>query len=106
MNWIRYARSTGPARYSEHAEEWIIRDFFRDQRDGFFVDIGANDYRRFSNTFYLEEKLGWSGIAIEPQRRFEADYKNTASALASSPYSSPTYRTMLPRSTSTTVMTS
>ena len=64
----------GPGRYSQHEEEWIIRDFFRDQRDGFFLDVGANDYRRFSNTFYLEEKLGWSGIAIEPLRRFEAGY--------------------------------
>jgi len=64
----------GPDRYSEHEEEWIIRDFFRDKRNGFFVDVGANHYRRFSNTFYLEEHLDWSGIAIDPQREFEEDY--------------------------------
>jgi FkbM family methyltransferase len=64
----------GPHRNSEHAEEWIIRDFFRDRPAGTFVDVGANDYRAFSNTYYLEAQLGWSGIAIEPQRQFESGY--------------------------------
>jgi FkbM family methyltransferase len=64
----------GPGRNSEHGEEWIIRDFFQDQRGGVFVDVGANHYRRFSNTYYLETQLGWSGIAIEPQSKFGADY--------------------------------
>jgi FkbM family methyltransferase len=64
----------GPARNSEHEEEWIIRDFFGDRRGGVFVDVGANDYKSYSNTYYLETVLGWSGIAIEPQRQFEAAY--------------------------------
>ncbi len=65
----------GPSRNSEHAEEWLIRDFFRDQRGGFFVDVGSSDYKRFSNTYYLEESLGWSGLAIDAQEEFAADYK-------------------------------
>src|SRR5689334_646284 len=64
----------GPDRNSEHGEEWIVRDFFGDQRGGVFVDVGANDYRRFSNTYYLDTALGWSGLAIEPQTKFAADY--------------------------------
>jgi len=64
----------GPERNSEHAEEWILRDFFRDKRNGVFVDIGANDYKRFSNTYYLDVERGWSGLAIEPQTKFAADY--------------------------------
>jgi FkbM family methyltransferase len=65
----------GPSRYSEHAEEWLIRDFFQDQRGGFFVDVGAYNYKRFSNTYYLEQVLGWSGVAIDAQQEFEADYR-------------------------------
>ena len=65
----------GSDRYSENGEEWIIRDFFKDRRDGFFVDVGANHYKNFSNTYYLESRLGWSGIAVEPQREFEEDYR-------------------------------
>ena len=61
----------GPATNSEHEEEWVLRDFFQGKRDGVFVDVGANDFRRYSNTYYLETQLGWSGIAVEPQREFE-----------------------------------
>jgi FkbM family methyltransferase len=68
------AKKYGPDRNSEHAEEWIVRDFFRDRRGGFFVDVGANDYKMFSNTYYLETALGWSGLAIEPQKQFEDGY--------------------------------
>lgn len=64
----------GPERNTENEEEWIIRDFFKDKRNGFFVDVGANEYKRFSTTYYLETQLAWSGIAVEPQRQFEAGY--------------------------------
>jgi FkbM family methyltransferase len=68
---IRY----GPARYSRNEEEWVIRDYFQDRREGTFVDVGANHYKNDSNTFYLESVLGWSGIAIDPQTMFAADYR-------------------------------
>jgi FkbM family methyltransferase len=64
----------GPHRNSYSEEEWCIRDFFNDKRDGFFVDVGANDYKVTSNTYYLDTVLNWRGLAIEPQRQFEADY--------------------------------
>jgi FkbM family methyltransferase len=67
-------RKYGPSQSSEHGEEWILRDHFKDQRHGVFVEVGANDYHRFSNTYYLETSLGWSGLAIEPQAKFAADY--------------------------------
>ncbi len=64
----------GPDHYSEREEEWLIRDYFQERRGGVFVDVGANHYRSTSKTFYLESKLGWSGVAVEPQRQFEKDY--------------------------------
>jgi FkbM family methyltransferase len=64
----------GPDHFSEREEEWLIRDYFQDRRGGVFVDVGANDYRSTSKTFYLESKLEWSGIAVEPQRQFEKGY--------------------------------
>jgi len=64
----------GPHKNSYSEEEWSIRDFFNDRRDGFFVDVGANDYKITSNTYYLDTVLNWKGIAIEPQKQFEADY--------------------------------
>lgn len=33
---------------------------------GLFLEIGANDGYSQSNTYYLERRLGWKGILIEP----------------------------------------
>jgi FkbM family methyltransferase len=69
------AKAYGPSRNSESVEEWILKDFFQDQRDGVFVEVGANHHQSSSNTYYLETALGWSGVAIEPQVKFAAGYK-------------------------------
>jgi FkbM family methyltransferase len=69
-----FRQKYGPNHYSEREEEWLIRDFFQDRRGGFFVDVGANHYKTASKTYYLETVLGWSGLAIEPQREFAADF--------------------------------
>ena len=61
-------------RVSQYGEEWLIRDFFDDRRRGVFVDVGANDYKKDSTTYTLEALLGWSGLAIDPQPQFAADY--------------------------------
>jgi FkbM family methyltransferase len=64
----------GPDHFSEREEEWMIRDFFQDRRDGVFVDVGAHHFKSSSKTYYLESKLGWSGLAIEPQVEFGPEY--------------------------------
>ena len=69
-----FEKKYGPGHYSEREEEWLIRDYFQDRRGGVFVDVGANHYKVASKTYYLESKLGWSGIAIEPQQEFAAEY--------------------------------
>jgi FkbM family methyltransferase len=80
------ADTYGPDRNSEHNEEWILRDFFRDKRGGVFLDVGASHYRRFSNTYYLEQSLGWSGIAVEPLVEFEAEYRQQRPATRFRPF--------------------
>lgn len=58
-------------KYSQSDEQYFILDYFKDKQVGKFVDVGAYDVFRFSNTRALFEK-GWSGILIEPQ---PANYK-------------------------------
>lgn len=67
--------------YSQFNEELVIRHFFNDRRDGVFLDVGSYHPWQSSTTYYLEEKLGWSGIAIDAQVAFAPSYakhrKNT-----------------------------
>lgn len=72
LEWL--GATYGPEKESQYVEEWVARDFFGSMRGGTFVDIGAADYKTFSNTYYLEHTMGWSGIAVDPQERFAAGY--------------------------------
>ena len=52
--------------YSQFGQDkFIYENFFVDKPAGFFLDIGAHDGITGSNTFFFE-KLGWSGICVEP----------------------------------------
>ena len=51
--------------YSQDGEETFLREFFGDKKDGFYVDVGAYNPLRFSNTVWAYER-GWKGINIEP----------------------------------------
>lgn len=64
----------GKKLYSNNNEELIIRDFFNDRRNGIFLDVGSSHYRGASNTYYLEEHLGWSGIAVDALAEFALGY--------------------------------
>jgi FkbM family methyltransferase len=51
--------------YSQHDEELVIRDFFQDQRDGFFLDVGCGHPIDASNSYFLEKHLRWTGIGVD-----------------------------------------
>ncbi len=40
--------------------------FFKNKKNGVFVDIGAFDGVTHSNTYFFEKELGWKGLCIEP----------------------------------------
>jgi len=60
--------------YSQSNEELIIRDFFKDKKNGVFVDVGCADYKHFSTTYYLEKHLGWSGIGVDALPEYKDGY--------------------------------
>jgi FkbM family methyltransferase len=68
-------RTYGPAHSSAGPEEWIVRDVFRDKRNGVFVDVGAWKAELGSNTFYLERELGWRGIAVDASPEYAAEWR-------------------------------
>jgi len=51
--------------YSQYREDLVIDALFSHKRQGFYVDVGANDPDVFSNTKLFYNK-GWRGINVEP----------------------------------------
>jgi len=55
--WVRHS-------YSQDGEDMVLRKIFKNQKMGFYVDIGAHHPKRFSNTHLLYKK-GWKGINVD-----------------------------------------
>lgn len=66
-------------RYSQNNEEDYILDYFKENNNGVFVEIGGYNPFKFSNTRKLVEK-GWSGTYVEPSpscmKSFVDEYSN------------------------------
>lgn len=64
--------------YSQHQQdEYVYNNFFKDKKDGIFLEIGAYDGVALSNSYFFEKELGWKGICVEPQKnKFDLLVKN------------------------------
>ncbi len=51
--------------YSQEGEDLITARYFGNKKNGFYIDVGANHPKKFSNTYYFY-KRGWKGINIDP----------------------------------------
>src|SRR5262245_53459015 len=57
----------------------LVREFFRDTPQGFFVEVGANDPKKDSQSFHLEE-AGWQGILVEPLPELASELRRVRKA--------------------------
>lgn len=55
---------------SQHRQDQYVLAVLGRLRPGFFLDSGASDGIRCSNTELLEKSYGWSGICVEPDPLF------------------------------------
>jgi len=51
---------------SQIGQDMWVCELFNYKRNGYFIDLGANDGIWLNNTYYLEQELGWTGLCIEP----------------------------------------
>lgn len=72
QNETRYVKALAACKYSRSqigADIFVLnRLYFKE--NGFFVECGAGDGVHLSNSWLLEEKFGWSGILVEPNKSF------------------------------------
>jgi hypothetical protein len=59
------AKSESRRWFSQLQQDELVSRLLRGKRDGYFVDLAANDAIRISNTYALENFFGWHGLCIE-----------------------------------------
>jgi len=62
-------------------DEFVNETLFKNKKNGIFVDIGAHDGISYSNTYFFEKKLSWSGICIEPMPNIFSKLKNNRNCI-------------------------
>jgi len=64
--------------FSEAGQDMLVKNnFFKNQKSGFFVEIGAFDGIVGSNCYHFEKFMNWQGIAVEASPlQFEKLKKN------------------------------
>jgi FkbM family methyltransferase len=60
---------------------FLYETCFGEEKNGIFVDIGACDPIKFSNSYFFENHLGWNGICIEPIHALYEKLKSVRSCL-------------------------
>lgn len=52
--------------YSQIGQDIFVVEFYKELKNGIFIDIGAYDGIEFSNSYLLESEYKWKGICVEP----------------------------------------
>lgn len=53
--------------YSQKGQDKFLNEvIFNNKQNGIFVEVGAHDGISFSNSYFFEKNLAWTGICVEP----------------------------------------
>jgi len=53
--------------YSQWKQDQFLNElYFEHKHNGIFIDIGAHDGISYSNSYFFEKELNWTGLCIEP----------------------------------------
>ncbi len=47
-------------------DQFLHKSIFKNLKNGIFLDLGAFDGKTFSNTYFFEKNLEWTGFCFEP----------------------------------------
>jgi len=57
--------------HSQAGQDWLVASILSCKREGYFVDLAANDPVWLSNTLMLERLFDWSGLCIEANPTYQ-----------------------------------
>lgn len=66
LHEVRQMIDPGYAYTSQAGQDVVVDRLFRGKRGGTFVDVGGYDGVTGSNTLFLEQWRGWTGVLVEP----------------------------------------
>jgi FkbM family methyltransferase len=52
--------------YSQLKQDLEVVKYYKYKKNGYFIEIGASDGIKLSNTYLLEQQYNWTGICVEP----------------------------------------
>ena len=68
--------------FSQHRQDLHVLKFYNSKKNGYFIEIGAANGIRNSNTYLLESKYDWKGICVEPvPREYDILCKNRPNSI-------------------------
>jgi len=66
-NFFEIVNSREKIFYSQCCEDkFLYENYFKNKRNGVYIELGALDGNLYSNTKFFEDYLDWTGILIEP----------------------------------------
>jgi hypothetical protein len=61
-------------------QEEFVLNVLKEKRNGFFLELGSHHPQIQNNTYNLEKKYGWNGLALEIQTEYVRMYNEKRSA--------------------------
>jgi FkbM family methyltransferase len=72
FDFLTYALARSRASHAQLAQDlWVLFEL-GERRRGYFIEFGAGDGIRLSNTWLLERAFDWTGVLAEPNPEFHA----------------------------------
>lgn len=59
---------------SQCGQESLVLSLLSEKNNGHYLEIGAWDFKESSNTYLLETKYNWTGIAVEISKKYAKKY--------------------------------
>jgi len=67
---VRKHQQDGIEWFSQWRQDEVIMTLMNNMRNGYFIDLAANEAVGHSNTFALEQSFDWNGLCIEAQPKY------------------------------------
>ena len=58
--------------FSQRRQDFVVSKLLKGKKNGYFVDLAANDAVQISNSYALETFFDWNGLCIEPNPEYWA----------------------------------